>query len=140
LLSPPRQQRPPPLVQMSSPPFTVKAIFEYASDHDDDLPFPIGQIVTVTAIEDDEWYYGEYPDDSGSKLEGIFPKNFVEKYDPPAPPRPNRPARPSKKESEVVAPPEPAPASMVSSPVESREQQQQPEPELDDTPAPAAVQ
>ena len=124
---------------MSSPPFTVKAVFEYASDHDDDLPFPIGQIVTVTAIEDDEWYYGEYPDDSGSKVEGIFPKNFVEKYDPPAPPRPNRPARPSKMEPEVVAPPEPAaPVPVDTSPVE--QPQQQPEPELDDTPAPAAVQ
>ncbi|KAL4880823.1 hypothetical protein BJY04DRAFT_218975 [Aspergillus karnatakaensis] len=91
---------------MSSPPFTVKAVFEYASNHEDDLNFSIGQIITVTAVEDDEWYFGEYPDDSGSKIEGIFPKNFVEKYEPPAPPRPTRP-RP-KKEPEVVSPPEPA--------------------------------
>ena len=52
---------------MSSPPFTVKAVFEYASDHDDDLNFAIGQIVTVTAVEDEEWYFGEYTDESGHK-------------------------------------------------------------------------
>ncbi|CAG8948552.1 unnamed protein product [Penicillium salamii] len=99
---------------MSGPPFTVRAVFEYVSEHDDDLNFPIGQIVTVTALEDDDWYYGEYSDPSGAKQEGIFPKNFVEKYDPPAPPRPSRP-RPKKE-------PEP-----VQSPVEV---QAQPEPEV----------
>ncbi|KAK9859897.1 hypothetical protein MYU51_009967 [Penicillium brevicompactum] len=97
---------------MSGPPFTVRAVFEYASEHDDDLKFPIGQIVTVTALEDDDWYYGEYSDASGVKQEGIFPKNFVEKYEPPAPPRPSRP-RPKKEPEpvespvEVQAPPEP---------------------------------
>eukprot|EP00908_Phaeocystis_cordata_P010463 Transcript_21313.p1 GENE.Transcript_21313~~Transcript_21313.p1 ORF type:complete len:81 (+),score=1.75 Transcript_21313:238-480(+) len=78
---------------MSSPPFTVRSVFEYSSDHDDDLNFPIGQIVTVTALEDDDWYYGEYSDAQGTKREGIFPKNFVERYEPPAPPRPSRPRR-----------------------------------------------
>ncbi|CAG7925051.1 unnamed protein product [Penicillium olsonii] len=99
---------------MSGPPFTVRAVFEYVSEHDDDLNFPIGQIVTVTALEDDDWYYGEYSDASGARQEGIFPKNFVEKYEPPAPPRPSRP-RP-KKEPELVQ-----------SPVEV---QAQPEPEV----------
>ncbi|RDW90695.1 SH3 domain protein [Aspergillus mulundensis] len=98
---------------MSSSPFTVKAVFEYASDHEDDLNFAIGQIITVTAVEDDEWYFGEYISESGSKVEGIFPKNFVERYEPPAPPRPTRPSRP-RKEPEAVAPPEPA---TVESPV-----------------------
>lgn len=91
---------------MPNPPFTVKAIFEYSSDHDDDLTFPIGQIMTVTAVEDDEWYNGEYTDDSGTRREGIFPKNFVEKFEPPAPPRPARSSRP-KKEPEVTSPSEP---------------------------------
>ncbi|KAJ5171408.1 uncharacterized protein N7500_004191 [Penicillium coprophilum] len=99
---------------MSGPPFTVRSVFEYASGHDDDLNFPIGQIVTVTALEDDDWYYGEYSDAQGRKQEGIFPKNFVEKYDPPAPPRPSRP-RP-KKEPEPV-------------PVETPPKQAEPEPE-----------
>ncbi|RHZ70659.1 hypothetical protein CDV55_107666 [Aspergillus turcosus] len=94
---------------MSSPPFTVKSVFEYTSDHDDDLNFPIGQIITVTAEEDAEWYFGEYTNDAGVKVEGIFPKNFVERYEPPAPPRPTRPSRP-KKEANVVAPSEPAAA------------------------------
>lgn len=92
---------------MSNPPFTVKAVFDYASDHTDDLTFSIGQIIRVTDEEDADWYYGEYTDDSGSKKEGLFPKNFVEKYDPPAPPRPTRPTR-TRREPEVVAAPEPA--------------------------------
>ncbi|KAJ5542309.1 hypothetical protein N7535_004729 [Penicillium sp. DV-2018c] len=103
---------------MSDPPFTVRAVFEYASGHDDDLSFPIGQIVTVTALEDDDWYYGEYSDAQGVKREGIFPKNFVEKYEPPAPPRPSRP-RP-KKEPESV----PVEAPVVES------KQFEPEPEV----------
>ncbi|KAF4766354.1 hypothetical protein HAV15_010783 [Penicillium sp. str.  len=108
---------------MSSPPFTVRSVFEYASGHDDDLNFPIGQIVTVTALEDDDWYYGEYSDAQGAKQEGIFPKNFVEKYEPPAPPRPSRP-RPKKE-------PEPVP---VESPVtETKQAEPEPEPEVQPT-------
>lgn len=58
-----------------STPFKVKALFEYKSDYDDDLTFAQGQIITVTEIEDDEWYSGTYD----GKL-GMFPKNFVEKF------------------------------------------------------------
>ena len=75
---------------MASVPFKVKALFEYTSSHDDDLPFDVGQIITVTEVEDDDWYCGEYVDDAGGKQEGIFPRNFVEKYEPVAPPRPTR--------------------------------------------------
>jgi hypothetical protein len=90
--------------KMSSPPFKVKAVYEYTSPHDDDLHFPSGQIITVTEEEDDDWYAGEYVDALGVKQEGIFPKNFVEKYEPTAPPRPTRTARP-KKEAELPAEP-----------------------------------
>lgn len=93
---------------MSGVPFTVKSVFEYTSDHDDDLNFAIGQIIKVTEEEDADWYYGEYTDESGGKQEGIFPRNFVEKYEPPAPPRPSRPNRPKKA-------PEPAPSQPVES-------------------------
>ncbi|KAI1775195.1 hypothetical protein F4818DRAFT_41501 [Hypoxylon cercidicola] len=75
---------------MASVPFKVKSIYEYTSSHEDDLPFGIGQIITVTEEEDADWYGGEYVDDSGVKQEGIFPRNFVEKYEPTAPPRPTR--------------------------------------------------
>ncbi|KAG9230772.1 SH3 domain-containing protein [Amylocarpus encephaloides] len=92
---------------MPSPPFKVKAVYEYTSPHDDDLHFPLGQIITVTEEEDDEWYNGEYVDASGVKQEGIFPRNFVEKYEPTAPPRPTRTNRPKK---EVEPAPEPIPA------------------------------
>lgn len=129
---------------MSTPPFTVRAVFEYVSDHDDDLTFPIGQIVTVTEVEDADWYYGEYSDSSGAKREGIFPKNFVEKYDPPAPPRPSRPTRP-KKDAEPVASSEPPAETPVAEPPTANppavetpvtEMKSQPEPEVEDTPAP----
>jgi len=87
---------------MSAPPFKVKAIYEYKSPHEDDLSFPIGQIITVTEEEDDDWYVGEYTDASGEPKSGLFPKNFVERYEPAPPPRPVRSARP--KPAEPPAP------------------------------------
>jgi len=87
---------------MSAPPFKVKSIYEYKSPHEDDLSFPIGQIITVTEEEDDDWYVGEYTDTSGGSKSGLFPKNFVERYEPAPPPRPVRSARP--KPAEPPAP------------------------------------
>ncbi|EXJ90544.1 hypothetical protein A1O1_03647 [Capronia coronata CBS 617.96] len=78
---------------MPTPPFKVKAVFEYKSEEPDDLNFENGQIITVTAEEDAEWYAGEYVNAAGEKLEGIFPKNFVEKYEPAIPSRPARAPR-----------------------------------------------
>ncbi|KAI1779359.1 hypothetical protein F4818DRAFT_438136 [Hypoxylon cercidicola] len=77
-------------VAATAVPFKVKAIYDYGSDHADDLSFGIGQIITVTNEEDANWYGGEYVDDVGAKREGIFPQNFVERYKPPTPPRPIR--------------------------------------------------
>lgn len=90
--------------------FKVKALYEYSSPHEDDLQFGSGQIITVTEEEDEDWYTGEYVDDSGVKHEGIFPRNFVEKYEPVAPPRPTR-TRPKKE-------PEPAPEESAAAPEE----------------------
>ena len=87
---------------MTAPPFRVKAVYDYSSPHDDDLSFPKNQIITVTDEEDADWYYGEYSDPDGNKHQGLFPKNFVERYEPTTPPRPSRPARP-KKEAEPLA-------------------------------------
>ncbi|KAL9112964.1 MAG: hypothetical protein Q9227_002829 [Pyrenula ochraceoflavens] len=93
-------------------PFKVKAVYDYSSPHDDDLNFSIGQIITVTEEEDDDWYTGEYADASGIKQEGIFPRNFVEKYEPEIPSRPSRPSRPKKEAAaephESVEPPKQA--------------------------------
>lgn len=105
--------------------FKVKSLFEYSSGHDDDLPFPIGQIITVTEEVDDDWYSGEYVDDAGVKQEGMFPRNFVEKYEPVAPPRPTR-TRPKKE-------PEPAPEEPTA-PADD------PEPEPEPAPAPPVAQ
>ncbi|ODQ51474.1 hypothetical protein SAICODRAFT_20499 [Saitoella complicata NRRL Y-17804] len=55
-----------------SPPFSVRALHAYTSDHDDDLTFDAGDVITVTSIEDEEWYFGKV----GGR-EGMFPKNFV---------------------------------------------------------------
>lgn len=116
---------------MSSPPFKVKAVFEYTSPHEDDLHFPLGQIITVTNVEDDDWYDGTYVDDAGVTKEGIFPKNFVEKYEPTAPPRPTRAPRPKKEvEPEPEPPREPSPPpQQVIEPEPEPEPQPEPEPE-----------
>lgn len=80
---------------MASPPFKVKAVHDYSSPHEEDLSFVTGDIITVTEEEDADWYVGEYSDASGSKKAGLFPRNFVERYEPAAPPRPTR-TRPKK--------------------------------------------
>ncbi|KAF2665540.1 hypothetical protein BT63DRAFT_417096 [Microthyrium microscopicum] len=90
---------------MAAPPFKVKATYDYASPHDDDLSFPEGQIITVTEEEDADWYVGSYTDASGAQQSGLFPKNFVERYEPAPPPRPTRASRP--KPAEQPAQPEP---------------------------------
>lgn len=107
---------------MAAPPFKVKAVYEYSSPHDDDLNFPNGQIITVTEEEDADWYVGEYMDASGSKQSGLFPKNFVEKYEPSVPSRPTRPTRPK----EASPPPPAAPAE---EPAPEPVQEPEPEPE-----------
>lgn len=117
---------------MSSPPFKVKAVYEYTSPHEDDLHFPNGQIITVTEEEDDDWYSGEYVDANGVKQEGIFPKNFVEKYEPTAPPRPTRTNRP-KKEAEHAPEPAAEPA-YIPEPVHEPEPEPEPE-EIYEAPA-----
>lgn len=92
---------------MSSHPFKVKAVFEYISPHDEDLNFPEGQIITVTEDDEEDWYTGEYVDATGVKKEGIFPRNFVEKFEPTAPPRPTRAPRPKKETEPPVVTAEP---------------------------------
>ena len=111
---------------MASPPFKVKAVYEYASEHGDDLQFPIGQIITVTELEGDDWYVGEYSDVTGVKKEGLFPMNFVEKYEPEIPSRPSRPSRPKQEvqsptaTSTQTAPPELEEEVPPQPPVESK--------------------
>ncbi|KAJ4120030.1 assembly of actin patch protein [Fusarium equiseti] len=113
-------------------PFKVKAIYEYSSPHEDDLNFGIGQVITVTDEEDADWYGGEYLDDQGVKQEGIFPRNFVEKFEPTAPPRPARTR--TKKEPETAQPaediasPPPPPVQQAPPPVPAPE----PEPEIEE--------
>ncbi|CCE61536.1 hypothetical protein TPHA_0A04630 [Tetrapisispora phaffii CBS 4417] len=64
---------------MSEPavPFQVVSQFPYKSEFEDDLHFEKDQEITITSVEDDEWYYGQYTDSNGELQEGIFPKTFV---------------------------------------------------------------
>ncbi|KAL2196886.1 hypothetical protein P885DRAFT_37457 [Corynascus similis CBS 632.67] len=123
--------------------FKVRALYDYASGHEDDLDFAVGQIITVTDEEDDDWYGGEYVDESGIKHEGIFPRNFVEKYEPTAPPRPTR-ARP-KKEPEVAPAPVPettaaaAAAAAAAPPAPPPDSPKQATPEPEEAPEPVAI-
>lgn len=96
---------------MAAVPFRVKATFDYNSPHEDDLSFSLGQVITVTDEEDEDWYYGEFTDADGEAKRGLFPKNFVERYEPTTPPRPSRSTRP-KREPEVEPEHEPAEASL----------------------------
>lgn len=59
------------------PPFQVVAQYPYKSEFEDDLNFDKDQIITVTSIEDNEWYFGEFKSSGGEMEEGIFPKSFV---------------------------------------------------------------
>ncbi|KAK5167190.1 uncharacterized protein LTR77_007921 [Saxophila tyrrhenica] len=95
---------------MTAPPFKVKSVYEYTSEHEDDLNFPTGQIITVTELEGDDWYVGEYTDATGGKHEGLFPSNFVEKYEPEVPTRPTRPTRPKQEAQQPAAAAQPAPS------------------------------
>jgi myosin tail region-interacting protein MTI1 len=92
---------------MATLPFKVKAIYEYTSEHEDDLNFPIGQIINVTELEGDDWYVGQYTDTLGVKKEGLFPTNFVEKYEPEVPVRPSRPSRPKQEATAPASAPQP---------------------------------
>ncbi|KAI4108231.1 MAG: hypothetical protein L6R37_001104 [Teloschistes peruensis] len=118
---------------MTSPPFMVKAIYEYSSPHDDDLKFPVGQIITVTDEEGDDWCYGEYSPEDGQKQEGLFPRNFVKPYEPETPPRPSRLSRSKKEIENSRASSQPGPTATQPSIEESKDFEAAPR----DTTAPA---
>jgi hypothetical protein len=110
--------------------FKVKAVYEYSSPHEDDLNFKQGQIITVTEEEGDDWYVGEYQDDGGAKHDGLFPRNFVERYEPAPPPRPNRASRhkPLEQPAAQVAPPTPEIPHQEPEPEPEPVQHEEPEP------------
>ena len=87
-------------------PFKVLAQYPYQSEYEDDLHFNKGQIITVTNVEDEEWYFGQYedPDNAGSVLEGIFPKNFVSIYKPEPEPEPEPELQPEPLEQAQTIP------------------------------------
>ncbi|KAL1800030.1 hypothetical protein ACET3X_000372 [Alternaria dauci] len=103
--------------------YKVKAVYDYTSPHEDDLGFKVGQIISVTEEEGDDWYVGEYTDDNGTKHDGLFPRNFVERYEPEPPPRPNRASRHKPLEQPPVqeAPPTPQVPQQEPEPVQPKE-------------------
>ncbi|KAF8441878.1 hypothetical protein BGX38DRAFT_1272576 [Terfezia claveryi] len=104
------------------PPFKVRAIFDYESAHGDDLNFVAGETITVTSVEDADWYYGEYTDKaSGAKKQGIFPMNFVERLVAEVPARPSRTRKAPEPEPVTEAPavraPSPVPTPVAPQPI-----------------------
>ncbi|KAK9349453.1 hypothetical protein V1522DRAFT_374532 [Lipomyces starkeyi] len=105
-------------------PFKVKAIYEYISDHPDDLSFPVSQIITVTEEEDEEWYSGRYFDNTGALREGMFPRNFVEiVVEDESPAIPSHPSRPHRSQAPTQTTSSPTPAAIIEA-----------EPELEENP------
>ncbi|KAF8533244.1 hypothetical protein BDD12DRAFT_899815 [Trichophaea hybrida] len=131
------------------PPFRVKALFDYTSPHEDDLNFPADTTITVTAIEDEDWYCGEYHDKaSGEKKEGIFPKNFVERIVVEVPARPTRSTRkktideppaefsPTSPAVESTPPPQSPPPVEKPNPIQQETRPSAPPPPLVEEPKP----
>lgn len=124
-------------------PFKVKAVFEYRSEEPDDLNFDNGQIITVTEDDDADWYTGEYSTSDGVKKDGIFPRNFVEKYEPAIPTRPVRAPRKVPQPDPEPEPAQPTPSVATFPPPAhepSREAEIEPPREIaQPAPAPAPV-
>ncbi|KAI5777770.1 hypothetical protein EDC01DRAFT_387004 [Geopyxis carbonaria] len=126
------------------PPFKVKALYDYSSGHDDDLIFNAEEVITVTAIEDDDWYYGEYKDKAtGEAREGIFPMNFVERIKVEVPARPARTGQRKKaaepeleQERNIASPPPPAPKEEEPIRAPQVEQPPAPKPAVESKPPP----
>ncbi|EME38374.1 hypothetical protein DOTSEDRAFT_75797 [Dothistroma septosporum NZE10] len=84
--------------------FKVKALYDFEAKEEDDLGFSTGQVIDITEEIDDNWLEGRYTDGNGDNQNGIFPREFVEKYEPPVPSRPTRPARPKQETVPVPTP------------------------------------
>lgn len=52
---------------------TVRAIYDYTKDKDDELTFTEGSIILVTKKNDDGWFEGVL-----DGMNGLFPGNYVE--------------------------------------------------------------
>ncbi|RVD80320.1 uncharacterized protein DFL_008222 [Arthrobotrys flagrans] len=90
----------------AGPPYTVCALYDYSSPHEDDLNFTTGQKIRVTEEEGTDWLHGQYHDNQGTLHQGIFPKNYVERVEEPEPPKlPPVPVRPQHDDSKKAAPP-----------------------------------
>lgn len=102
---------------MSKPPFSVRSLFPYESDIEDDLTFEAGQIITVEVIEDQEWYSGSYTDPKTQQYKtGMFPQNFVEIItEEPLPAQSEEPDHESEPESSHIAQSSSIPASTPAS-------------------------
>lgn len=69
---------------------TVEALYEYLSDNDGELSFRAGDIITITGIADDNWYYGFLRDEWGIMRKGVVAKPYV-KVLVTVPPKPGSP-------------------------------------------------
>ena len=61
--------------------YKARSVYEYSSEHDEDLTFAVGEIIEVVGEEDDQWLSGHIVNKDGQKRQGIFPKNFIERIE-----------------------------------------------------------
>ena len=52
-----------------------KALYSYAGQHDDELAFNVGDIITLISKEEEAWWKGEL-----DGRQGVFPSNYVEEF------------------------------------------------------------
>ena len=50
-----------------------KALYSYAGQHEDELAFNVGDIITLISKEEEAWWKGELDGN-----QGVFPSNYVE--------------------------------------------------------------
>lgn len=57
----------------------METIFSYKAAHADELTFEEGEIITLIARDEPEWWRGRL---NNSGIEGLFPVNYVRPYQP----------------------------------------------------------
>ena len=79
-------------VSIASSKLLRRALYSFPGDHDEDLAFRAGDIITVLEEINEGWWLGEVHDEKGHTHCGIFPLNYTTELEtpelPPPPPLP----------------------------------------------------
>lgn len=85
--TPAKEKEKPKEVEYARPKKAVdycRVMFDYAKENDDELGLTKGEILIISNKNpgDDGWWEGEKVDDSGKRIRGVFPDNFVQELTP----------------------------------------------------------